>query len=278
MILVDSSQLLIASALNESGYSPKNSDKDNSNLIKHIFFNTVRSYNKFYRRKYGELVFAQDSRHYWRRDFFKYYKEKRKKNRENSDIDWDLLFRIKDELLEDIDKYFPYHVIGVDGAEADDVIAVLSRWSMTPHLIIASDHDMGQLCVNFVEQYCPRKKQIIKHKEDVDTLILNHIIDGDTGDGVCNIRSPNNSLVDGIRQKPITKKFREECHIIGIPEECMERFKENQTLVDLNMIPENIVKDIEYKWEHRTQKDASDVFNYLAKNGYRLLLKDIGDF
>jgi hypothetical protein len=278
MILIDSSQLVIASALNESGYSPRNSDQDNSNLIKHIFFNTVRSYNRLYRRKYGELVFAVDSRNYWRKEIFEHYKYKRKKKREDSDINWDLIHQIKKELLADVDKYFPYPVIESDGAEADDVLAVLSRWSTVPHLIVASDHDMGQLCVNFVEQYCPRKKQILKHTGDINDLILDHIINGDTGDGVCNIRSPNDSFVTGTRQKPITKKFREECHTIGIPVECLDRYIENKQLVDLSMIPEKIVADIEYKWEHRVRKDASEVFNYLAKNGYRLLLQDIGDF
>lgn len=278
MILIDTSQLVIASALNDSGYSAKSSDDENKNMIKHIFYNTIRSYRKKFGHQYGEIAFAIDSRKYWRKEFFPHYKFKRAKKREDSDINWELIFQIKDELKQELHDYFPYHVIEADGAEADDVLAVMSKNIHERHLIVASDHDSGQLQSDTVDQYCPRKKKILKNDVSVERLVFLHILKGDTGDGICNIKSPNDSFVTGTRQKPITEKFIEECWGNGIPEEFEQRFKENELLVNLNMIPDHIVKRILDNWHNRPQKDRTKVFNFFLENGYKLLLKDVGDF
>jgi 5'-3' exonuclease len=278
MILIDTSRMVIAAALNEAGYSPKNSSEENSNLIKHIFFNMLRIYNKTYSRKYGQLVFAIDSRKYWRKEIFPYYKEHRKKKREDSVVDWELVFKIKDELVSDLIQYFPYHVMEIDGAEADDIIAVLSRTTGYPHLIIATDHDVYQLLSENVHQYDPKKKEFVKLVKPVDEFLREHIVGGDSGDGIPNIKSVSNSFVDKIRQKPISKPFLKDCVENGVPEEFLDRYYENEKLIDLNMIPENIVSDIISKWKNKPTKDGSKVFNYLARNKYRLLLQDIGDF
>ncbi len=270
--------MVIASALNEAGYSPKNSPEDNTNLIKHIFFNTLRIYSKTYSGKYGEIVFAVDSRNYWRKEIFPHYKQHRKKKREDSLVDWNLVFKIKDELISDIKNYFPYTVLEIDGAEADDIIAVLSRTTGKPHLIIANDHDVYQLLTESVHQYDPRKKQFVKIVKPICEFLQEHIITGDTGDGIPNIKSVSNSFVDKIRQKPITKIFLQDCIENGVPKEFLDRYYENEQLIDLHMIPDEIVQSITTAWAERPKKDKSKIFNFLARNKYRLLLQDVGDF
>ncbi|NDI20929.1 MAG: hypothetical protein EBY85_06505, partial [Burkholderiaceae bacterium] len=71
---------------------------------------------------------------------------------------------------------FPYKVIEIEGAEADDIIASLAMWSCNndlsitglieepkPFLIISGDHDFIQLQTHkHVKQYSPIQKKFIK--------------------------------------------------------------------------------------------------------------------
>lgn len=278
MIIIDTSQMATASALNEAGYNSSNTDEQNIKLVKHIFFNSVRAYNKKFKHEYGKLVFAIDSRNYWRKDVFPLYKYRRKINRENSDINWELIFKIKDEIISDLKEYFHYTVIEVDGAEADDIIATISKRFDGNHLIIATDKDYKQLHSTNIKQFCPRKKEFIKLDKPVEMITFEHIVRGDTDDGICNIKSPNNSLAEKIRQKPITDKFVQECFQNGVPSEFRDRFIENQSLIDHNFIPSKIVEQIIDQWNSQPIKTPSKIFNYLMLNKMELLLADIGDF
>ena len=118
MILIDFTQIAIGSlmvALNRS----KESETD-ENLVRHLVLNTLRFYRSRYIEKYGELIICCDNKHYWRRDYFPNYKANRKKDRASSGLDWNAIFTHLNLIRDEIKEYFPYKVVDVHGAEADE--------------------------------------------------------------------------------------------------------------------------------------------------------------
>ena len=92
-------------------------------------------------------------------------------------------------MIEDLRNYFPYKVMRVEGAEADDVIGTLNdHVSTNPNLIISSDKDFLQLQkYQGVSQWSPLTKTWVKG--DPEESLWEKMIKGDAGDGVPNILS-----------------------------------------------------------------------------------------
>ena len=108
-------------------------------------------------------------------------------------------------------EYFPYKVLQVENAEADDIIAsVVFHVASEPKnyekvLILSGDKDFIQLQKhNFVSQYGLTQKKFI-NGIDPTTYIKEHT-SNDTSDGVPNFLSPDNTFVDELRQRPISKR------------------------------------------------------------------------
>ena len=290
MILIDYSQVALANILSFK-QELKGDAKTIKNLIRHTVLSTLKYYKKRYGAEFGEMVIAADGRHYWRRDEFKFYKAHRKKAREESDLDWQLIFDTLSEISDDLVEHFPYKVIHFDKAEADDVIGVLVKWTNDfgnhqRNMIISSDKDFKQLQVyGNVEQFSPmQKKKVILKQNEYQTFLIEHIVRGDTGDGVPNILSPDDVIMDETaRQKPITQKVlrrffdkgRDACE----NDEERQRWDRNEQLVDLNKIPENIQNEIlEQYLNNKPKGDKMSVYNYLINNRCNLLLNEIEEF
>ena len=180
MILLDFTQIAIGSLMVAIHQSKDNSvDED---LVRHLVLNNIRYYRSRFKEKYGELVICCDSKHYWRRDYFPHYKASRKKDRESSGLDWDVIFTNLNQVRDEIKKNFPYKVIEIYGAEADDIIAILVKrwptWDKDINLIVSSDKDFIQLHGDHVDQYSPVTKKMINGKDPVSYL-REHIIRGD---------------------------------------------------------------------------------------------------
>ena len=147
MILLDFSQTMIGSFMAMG----KGNVVVEEDLLRHTVLNTILQYKKTHRHIYDGsvgpgLVICCDSAKNWRRDSFPEYKANRKTKRENDTTDWKSLFEFLHEMVEDLRNYFPYKVVKVDRAEADDVIATLVDYVATnPTLIISSDKDFIQL-------------------------------------------------------------------------------------------------------------------------------------
>ena len=136
--------------------------------LKFGILNSIRRINKSYRRRYGRLVIATDNANYWRKSAFKYYKANRKKDRDDSGIDWPLVFSILNDLRDEIKENFPYKVMDVPGAEADDVIGVLVNQyrGVEEILIVSSDKDFIQLLGPNVSIYRPVQDELLLFSED----------------------------------------------------------------------------------------------------------------
>lgn len=300
MILVDYSQTSLNAILSFQR-ELRGGDEEIVNLVRHIILSTLQSYKKKYGKEYGELVICCDGRDYWRRDFFPHYKANRKKAREASGLPFKLIFDTMSQMREDLAKHFPYKVLHLDRAEADDIIAVISEYTQenlliqegleeTPQkvLIISSDHDFKQLHrFNNVRQWSPRvKKFIVAEKNYMTTGHIEHIVKA-SDDGIPNILSPDDIfLQEGVRQSVVSAKRLAE--FVDLGEEayraCRNEIEKrnwhrNSTLIDFRFIPEDIKTNIiEQYLSSKPVNDKMKIMNYLIKNRCRLLLDNIEDF
>ena len=121
MILVDMNQCMISNLMMQI----KVGEKLDENLVRHMVLNSLKSYNRKFREDYGDMILCYDSKHYWRKDYFPYYKQNRKKDREKSNHDWNAIFEILNKIRDEIRNNLPYIVMEVDGAEADDILSLI---------------------------------------------------------------------------------------------------------------------------------------------------------
>ena len=105
MIIVDYNAIAIAGVITQKM-------KIDEHLIRHMILNTIRMYNKKFRNEYGQMVIACDHSS-WRREVFPQYKASRKKGREESSLDWNEIFRIINEVRQEILENMPYKVIHI---------------------------------------------------------------------------------------------------------------------------------------------------------------------
>jgi hypothetical protein len=249
-------------------------------LIRHMIVNSIRSYKQKFGDKYGDLVIACDNIDYWRRGYFSYYKAHRKRDRESSGFDWKAIFAALATIREELDKFFPYKVINVSGAEADDIIAVLAENVAEPVLIVSADHDFIQL-QKFpnVAQYSPIQKKMVKYTGSIEDIIAEHIFKGDPGDGVPNVLSADDSVFAGERQKPITKKRMAEWkEKLPSNTEFQKNYIRNKTLVDFSMIPIHIKNSILENFHNQPTKDRSNLLNYFIKNKMKQMMECAQEF
>ena len=284
MILVDMNQVTLSNLMVQLGGN-KNVEPD---FVRHMVLNSLRSYRSRFQGEYGELVLCYDNKTNWRRDYFPNYKFSRRKDRKQSKLDWnqifDTLHMIRDELVE----YFPYKVLEVQNAEADDIIAsVVFHIAKEPKnyekvLILSSDKDFIQLQkYNFVTQYSPIQKQFV-NGVDPTTYIKEHILKGDRSDGVRNFLSPDNTFVDELRQRPMSKR-KLEAWIDLEPsdycnEEMMRNYQRNRTLIDLSYIPDDIKEKCTQTFLDAPEGSRKHLLNYFIKKKLKSLMENIGDF
>ena len=277
MILLDFSNIIVGSIMVASRVPDE--ERFSEDFIRHLVLNSIRSYRKKYHEKYGEMVICTDYLSSWRKDAFPYYKAHRKVQREKQQkegVDWKALFDIIAKITEELEDYFPYKVVQIPHAEGDDVIAVLAKQAKEPCLIVSSDKDFNQLYkYKTVRQYSPMRGKMLKGI-DAESYLKEHIIRGDKGDGIPNILSAGNCIVEGERQKPITKKKVEEwIKNESWPE---HHWKRNQELIDFDYIPPLLAHAIEQNYELQKPPNRSGLLNYFVKHRLKMLIEHIGDF
>lgn len=254
-------------------------------LIRHVVLNSLRSYIKQFKSKYGNIVICCDSKKYWRRDVFPFYKSNRKKDREKSELDWGLIFDVMNKIRGELKEYFPYRVVEVEGAEADDIIAILTaRHSQHEDiLILSSDKDFVQLQkYNNVQQYSPILKKFIS-TEDPALFIKEHILKGDRGDGIPNFLSADNTFALGERQKSINKRKLKEWMVSDPATFCnsdvmLKGYRRNQMLVDFDYIPSEISEKIVEVFENTKPGSKNKMLTYFVENKLKTLLEVADEF
>ena len=280
MILVDLNQVLLAGLMAQISNQKGKLDE---HLIRHMILNIIRNHIKNFKGEYGEVVLCCDNRKYWRKEYFPFYKAGRKKTREKSDLDWHLIFDMLAKFKQELRESFPYKVIDVEGAEADDIIGTLvPRHSAHEKiLILSSDGDFLQLQMygSNVKQYNPSQKKFVKSENPILEL-KEKIIRGDKGDGIPNMFSPSDCFVRELRQKPITQKTLEKYlneDVKNFTYEETVNFGRNQTLIDLTFIPQEIKEKIINTYEE-TKPAKGKLLNYFIEHKLKNLMEVIEEF
>lgn len=257
------------------------------NMIRHMFLNSLRYNRKKFKDDFGEIVICADGKNSWRKEIFPYYKAGRRKSREESELDWNELFRIINLVREELSEFFPYKVLQFDHCEADDIIGTICHAKGVEMnngteniLVLSGDKDYIQLhkYAN-VKQYSPVLKKWIQNNNP-DKYLSEHIIRGDGSDGIPNILSPDNCIVVGERQKALTAKRLED--LLRGPE-CMDeitkaRYQRNKMMIDLEEIPDNYKQQIMAEFEKEKEVGRSSLFNYFVTRKLKNLITDIQDF
>lgn len=284
-ILVDYNQVILASLFASIG-NHHNVEID-ENLVRHMFLNSLRLNRKKFVADYGEIVICADGKNTWRREAFPYYKANRKKSRDESELDWNNLFSVMNTIRDELKEVFPYKVIHMEHCEADDIIGTVINENGTElntggerFLILSGDKDYVQLqrYAN-VDQYDPVRKRWVRN-DNPEQYLIEHVLKGDTGDGVPNILSADNCLAIGQRQKPMTKK-RIEQYSKGtdeMDEETLRRYYRNKMMIDLTQIPTNYQESILEEYMQDKGIGREHLFNFFVKKKLKNLITDIQDF
>ena len=280
MIIIDMNQITLASLMMDMNM--RKSNEVDESMVRHMILNSIRMYRTQFTKDYGEVVLTYDSKHYWRREYFPNYKAMRKRGREKDNKDWDTIFGVLNKIKAEFKDNLPYKYLEVYGAEADDIIATLCKSNQSEKImIISGDKDFIQLHkYPNVKQYSPiLKKHINGHNPD--TYIKEHILKGDTSDGVPNVLSPDNTFVDSIRQRPLGRKKIEtwlDIHIDDLPEEVKRNYQRNDKLINLDNIPEELGKEIMFEFKEAPCGDRSKLLNYFIQSRLKNLTNEIGEF
>jgi len=285
MIIIDYSGIAVAAI-----FSQDRPEEIEEGLIRHMILNSIRRYNAKFREEYGETVIACDSSS-WRKVRFPQYKAARKKTRDESPLDWSKFFNLISMVRDELQESFPYRVVQANGAEADDVIGELVKKTQEfgqnePVLIVSSDKDFFQLHrFSNVKQFSPMKRDFIT-VEDPHYYLFEHICKGDSGDGVPNMLSPDDTFVENKRQRPLRAKKIEEMYEAfnrgvlenEISKEEYRNFYRNKQLIELEHTPPEIRDDIHALYNSEANKNNAKVFGYLVEKRCNMLIESVQDF
>ena len=131
----------------------------------------------------------------------------------------------------------------------------------------------------YVRITCILKKIVNGHNPN--TYIKEHILKGDTSDGIPNVLSQDNTFVDGIRQRPLGRKKIEtwlDIHIDDLPDEVKRNYQRNAKLINLDNVPEELEMEIMKTYKEAPCGDRSKLLNYFIKSRLKNLTNEIGEF
>lgn len=265
-------------------YSARVKEPIDDGLLRHLIItkllHTIAANKK--ESKDDIIVLAFDSKKYWRKEYFPNYKSQRKAARDGSSFDWDDFFPKYNKLKEELAEYFPYYCIEVDGAEADDIIAAIVMHVYGKDCLIASsDEDYLQLqeIYQLVKQYSIKRKSLINlttHQYD----LFEHIVRGDTSDGIPNILSSADSFVDGVRQKTLTtkkidewRKFDTDSGEFCDDAQILDRYIQNRKLIDMREMPQELRDEIVAKF-NSIEPVKGRIFEFCKKYKLTKLMMD----
>lgn len=239
MLLIDGTQLgyligfQLAKRLNEDSTEEAVCDNYAKSLI-----NIVNKMCRTFKRE--QAVIACDAKS-WRKEVFPEYKANREHGGNNLHK---FHFKACSFAHNAINNCSNRHVILVPRAEADDIIgvAVLHKHFDNP-IIISTDKDLLQLGVRQHSTITPYSRVAR------DYNLLQHIISGDSGDGIPNCLSCNDTFVNKSKRQVVMSKSRlyniiNKAESSSLTEVDAPFFGRNKLLIDLKCIPYDIVQSI----------------------------------
>lgn len=262
-------------------------------FFKHLLMNEVMGKIKLF-PGVRQIIFSLEYSS-WRKNYFiddktgkTLYKANRHTTREKDNFDWNTFWKAYAQFEKELADVFPFVVVKVYGAEGDDNVAILSRYvadkfSDCEVIVLSRDKDFKQLLkhprIKLFDQYA-RKYVLCDNPQDT---LLCQILCGDAGDGIPNVLSPKNSLVDKITQKKLGEKKAWKAILdnnvaSGIlnTKAKRKRFDENRTLIDFDYIPDNIKNSIIEEYEKQvlsfSEKTQRKLLDYFIENDFQNLV------
>ena len=242
---------------------------DGYQYLKYMIFRSLFSVMKKF--KPDEYIVCTDGGKNWRKKFYPEYKANRKVGREKSDMDWEEIFEVLHDHVEEIKTNFPFKVIGHDCLEADDTIGWFCKnKNDCINVIVSSDKDLYQLLrYDNVQQWDPIKKKLINIPDPI-SYIKEKVLTGDKGDNVPPVR-PRMGIKTA--EKIVADKTLYEKTIADHPEEV----KRNTVLIDLLHTPKQFDEKLEYKYnsyefEHN---DNTHLYSYFTKQKLTTFVDEI---
>lgn len=306
MILVDYSNLSIVTLMGE--LKGDTEAEIELSVFRNLVLRQILEFRQKYHQRFGEPVICADGNDYWRKHVFEYYKHGRKKAKKDSDYDWDRIKLCQNTLLDELRRFFPYPVVEVASAEADDAIAILAKWSQTNDLkreglfdspkesvIISADGDFVQLQeYKGIKQFSPLSREQVKPDMPLDRFCLEHVLTGDATDGVMNINTPSDFFYikeqnpdSKERQKPVTAKMKDYYYDqilehgeikTWLKPEHEENFKRNSELVLFENIPQYVTDQVIDAYKKQLNKGRGKILPYLRAANLRNLLSEADEF
>lgn len=288
-LLMDFSNIAYATYYAMQGYHHDEFETEEGKIAywKFLMLQSIRK-NKV-KHNPDEYVICVDSRS-WRKRVFPFYKAKREQQRRESGIDFKFFVENMESFVSDLEKHFPYKVVKVNGAEADDIIGVLSA-HLSPRrgkvVIASNDKDFKQLVRGNVLLWSMRDEKFADVADPHEFLVC-HLLKGDSGDGVPNVRSDDDTFIaEGKRQKPCGPKLIGKILEQGVDEwlnqEGLKRnWNRNKKLISLdrNSIPSKLWDAVVDKYESipTERGNYQRILHYMARNCMRNLMTDVNSF
>lgn len=261
-------------------------------LWKHLILNQIVYYARRFKVDVKNIILCFDSPKIWRREYWKNYKMNRKTARNKSSIDWKQFFEHVNTFKKELSEYFPNMSVEVDGAEGDDVVYVLSKKLSSKYniIVVSSDKDLTQVLtfdnVKFFNIKRSGGKWINTSKKSIEENKIRHILKGDSSDGIPNVLSDDDTfIVDGKRQKAcgdkkINKILDNGLDTFLMDTEIKKNYDRNVLMIDLDMIPENIEKEINRVFikEFKKEQSWTKAIAWLKQNKFKNILNDLDKF
>lgn len=257
-------------------------------FFKHLMFNQIISLCK----KFGpdEVILAVDSKENWRKKIYPEYKAHRKDIREKQDdIDWNMFFSTYEEFVSEVKEFFPFIVLKIKYAEADDIIGVFARdMQHKDKVIISADQDYLQLLkYKNVKIWDPTGNRFLTC-DDPDRYLKVKCLMGDRGDNVMSVKArvgektaeklvDNPELLREMFEDPTISYTKPDGGIVTLGDECKEKFKTITALVDLDKTPKVICDAVKKVYSEYQVPSGKKIFSYFSQNKFRELMRNMND-
>lgn len=246
-------------------------DDDTFSYWKYIFLKSIL--NVITTFEPTKLILVMDSKNTWRKEYYPEYKAQRKAARDNSKIDFNKFFPVMDAFYTDIIKLTPNIThIKVDRCEGDDIIGIAVKHYPDALIeIISTDKDLNQtLKYKRVKQYDPVKRAYTNSLNPMVDLEAK-IITGDKGDNIPAIKPKCGPVTAA---KILTENLLEE---LCKDPEIKANYDRNRLLIDLDMIPSDVVKAITDSLNSYTLEkfQSSKMFNFIIKHRLSSMLENV---
>lgn len=234
-----------------------------------------------------EIIIAVDDKSSWRKAYFPRYKESRKKTRDKSGVNFDVLYAQIEEYRKELKHHFPFRVLKVCSAEADDIIAVIAMEGNRDYTVVSNDEDYLQLISKNVRVWNP-KNDSFSICENTRKFIEKKCLIGQPKDDIFNVLTPNDwgmteetkgkrkpgfgevaynkiENLDEFLNKPYMNKIYGSINLKG-------NFKRNKILMDFKRIPNTIRERVWKAYENNGFPPPDNMYKFFKKHRMKSFL------